>query len=233
MNIAELFRRLSYGEFSNLAIGVKGTGTIEADKQDRVIYYANEALTRLFTRFPLREEAMIIELKDWVTNYHFSKRYAESNPDPIPGDPIYIMDEASPYQDNLIKVQAVYHQTMGKMPLNDASSDLSLYTPAPQTLLVPHPKTGVQLEVVYQCKHPKLVYGDLEQCIDLTPTLHGALTAWIAHMVYGNMNGAENRTISEDHLAKYEYICREVESQDMVNATISTTNTKFHERGFV
>jgi hypothetical protein len=233
MNVAELFRRLSYGELANLAMGMKGSGSIEASSQDRLVHYTNEVLLRLHSRFPLREEALIVKLKEWVTTYYFATRYCESNPNKIPGDPIYIMDAASPYQEDHIKTMEVYHQTLGRLPLNDAGNIHSVYTPSPQALQVPNPSNEVELEVVYQCRHPVLAYGDLSQEIVLPPPLEGALTAGVGAMVYSSMNGPENTAKGLQLEQRYEQICREVQGHDLVNESVSGTNTKFNDRGFV
>lgn len=233
LRVSDVFRRLSYGELSNIAMGMEGVGAIEASKQDRLIHYINEALLRLHSRFVLREEGLLVRLTAHVTNYHISSRYAESNTDRLPADPVYIMDTASPYRDDLIKITAVYDQSGMQIPLNDGEDRRSFFTPMPDCLQVPNPVEGYMIELGYQCRHPLIGPGQTDACIELTPALEGALTAYVAHMVYSFMNGADNAAKGQEHLARYEYICAEVERMDLVNSSISTTNTKFESRGFI
>lgn len=55
MTLEDLFKQLSYGELSNLANAVDGTGTIKKEQQNRIVAFANEALNRLHLRLPLIE----------------------------------------------------------------------------------------------------------------------------------------------------------------------------------
>ena len=53
MILSDYFTELSYGELSNTAMAVDGTGTIEEVHQPKVVRYLNEGLRRLHGRFPL------------------------------------------------------------------------------------------------------------------------------------------------------------------------------------
>ena len=142
MDLRELFRRLSYGELSHMFVGLDGAGGISEDKQNQLIYYTNEALLRLYSRFLLREEEVIIQMESHITNYHFNSRYAESNPDRKPGDFAYIKDAAQPFRNDLLKVLSVYDENGDSFDLNDTSKPLSLYTPQPLVLQNPYPSEG-------------------------------------------------------------------------------------------
>ena len=47
------------------------------------------------------------------------------------------------------------------------------------------------------------------------------------------MNTQESTAKSQEHLATYEAICAEAIDRDLVNTSISSTNTSFEKRGFV
>jgi hypothetical protein len=87
--------------------------------------------------------------------------------------------------------------------------------------------------VYYQASHDPIGYEDYEACIDIPRTLERALRAYIAYQHYSGMNGQENILRAEKHLATYEAICMEVEANDLVNTSISTTNSKFRKGGWV
>lgn len=234
MNVTELFRRLSYGELSNLAIGAEGAGTIPEDHRAKMIAYTNEALLRLYSRFVLREQDLILELSDFITNYLFLKRFAQSNTEPCPGDTLYIVDHAGdPFQEDLIRVLRVTNAVGQPLVLNDQGNCHSLFTPQPNILQVPNPVQGQILGVVYQARHPVLAYDDMDACVEVPIVLEEALTSYIAHKVYFNMNGQENVAKAKDLLGIYEGICADVIDKDLVNSSSSTTQYKFHERGFV
>lgn len=233
MTVEELFRQLSFGELSNLSIGSEGAGSIASTHHNRLIHYANQSLFRLYSRFILREKDLLLFTMPGKSMYPLSSRYAQSNPAPDPADPIYIMDEFDPFQDDLIRILAVWKAGPVELPLNDIDVEGSLFTPQPGVLQVSKVVGGQTLAVVYQAKHPKLPEDDLTSDIDLPEVLEGALLAHIAHQVFSNMNGQENAAKSADHLARYEMICAEVEERDLVSTSITSTTSKLHKRGFI
>jgi hypothetical protein len=236
MNLLELFRRLSYGELSNLAIGSNGVGVIAEDGQPKIVTHANETLLRLHSRFLLRENLLFLRQVDHLTYYYLLKRFARSEitDPPCPNAPhAYILDNADePFEDDLIKVLEVMDQDGCKLPLNDAEDPRSLYTPQPNLLQIPEPLADRVLSVNYQARHPILTHTNVCQEIDLPFALEGALTAHIAYQVYSNMNGQENSGKAAEHLARYESVCNEIQEMDIVSQSRATTTLKFHDRGF-
>lgn len=234
MNVNELFRRLSYGELSNLALSGEGNGTITDDAKPKIISFANDGLLRLYSRFVLRENDLILELTDETTSYRFLKRYARSNPDPIEGDVLYIIDsDSDPFAEDLIRVLSVTNAVGEKLPLNDTGNHYSMFTPQPNVLQVPCPLEGQVLGVVYQARHPILAYDDFDAEISLPIVLEGALTSYIASKVFSGMNGPENSAKGQELLELYNSICQEVVDRDLTNESISTETTKFQCRGFI
>jgi len=234
MNVQELFRRLSFADLSGLHLGSEGIGTINEEDNDRMIYYANEALLRLHSRFVLRENDVLIQQLIHVTNYHFLKRFARTNEDPCPGQEIYILDkDCDPFEEDVIKITGVFTQNGDALPLNDDNHPRSLFTPQPNILQVPLPEADRVLAVTYQARHPLLSYGDLQQKIEIPANLEGALTNYIGHLVYGDRNGQENSKKASEKLARFEAICAENVINDLTNSSKSTSNIKFNQRGFV
>jgi hypothetical protein len=185
VNVTDLFTRLSYGELSNLSISGNGSGEIVEARQPQIIQFANEALLRLYSRFVLLERDLILLMSDDITTYHLHSDHAYTNPDPDPGDSIYIQDsENSPFNDDLIKILQVYDPYINLLPLNDNNDVYSVFTPSPTVLQVPLPTEGDRLTIIYQAKHPVLSIDDLSTQIILPPTLEGALTSYIAQLVY-------------------------------------------------
>jgi hypothetical protein len=239
MELLELFRRLSYGELSNLAIGGEGTGVITEDAKPRIIAYTNEALTRLHSRFLLRENVLMLGQIGHLTYYYLLKRFARSEqPAVIEANTphAYILDsEAEPFQDDVIKVLGVTDSQGAKLALNDSENALSLFTPQPNLLQIPDPVAGALLAVNYQAKHPELQHAVPDygcQLIDLPFTLEGALTAYVAFKVFSHMNGQDNSAKAAEHMTIYEAICSEVQDQDLVSQTQTPILTKFDKRGF-
>lgn len=234
MNLENLFQKLSYGEFSNLSLGIDGDGSIEERHQPKIVLHANEGLLRLYTRFLLLEKDVIVEQVSHITNYHLLSRFAESNWNPEEEPIPYIKDLGrEPFQEDVIKILSVYDSHGRQLPLNDNERVDSVFTPQAKLLQVPHPRDRVSLSLHYQAKHPALSIDRLDQEVDLPEVLHGALTAFIASKIYGNMNTAESTAKSQEHGALYENICNEVTEKDLVSSSTSTTNSRFHLRGWI
>lgn len=233
MKVEDLFKLLSYGELSNLAMSHEGSGEIEDKSQPKIITYANEGLLRLYSRFMLRERELLLELHEGITNYHLMSKFARSNCSPKPGDVLYIRDDNDPFGDDLIRVLEVRDMHGIALPLNDADQPDSVFTPHITTLQVPDPKDGLMLSVMYQAQHRKLEFGVKEATVFVPEVLKGALTAFIAHKVFHHMGGQDNSAKAQEHMATFNQICGEVSENDLTNNTMSNSFSKLHERGFV
>jgi hypothetical protein len=234
MNVTEFLARLSYGPLSNLAMSNDGDGTIAVAKHPALIQHVNDGLLRLHTKFILIENEVILELREDVTSYVLDVANSVSAGAAPPND--YIRDTlAAPFGNDLIKILAVYETGACQLPLNDATHDDSLYTPKFNVLQVPDPIAGAPLYLLYQAKHPVLASagdGYLTQTIELPDVLVEALEAFVASKVYQGMNGQEHAVKAAEHLTIYERICVDVTVKDLVNSSMSNTNTKFEQRGF-
>lgn len=234
MNVTELFRRLSYGELSNLALGNEGSGEIAEDNRAKLTNYVNQALLRLHTRFMLREDDLALRCYDYITKYRLNSDYAESNTARPEGCVPYIEDGQKPFKNDLIKVLGVRKfDACDNLPLNDVNHSQSVFTPQPDVLQVPFPWEFEVLAVTYQANHPLIDYGDMDARIDIPLVLEGALSSYVAYQVYCHMNGQENAGKAREYLNTHEMICQNVIEQDLLSLSVSSTNRKFHERGFV
>lgn len=234
INVTDLFRILSYGEFSNLAIGSDGTGTLTAAAKPRVVQHANEGLLRLYSKYILSEKDVIIELVEGITHYHLDSRFSETVYNPAEVAYPYIKDMGrETFSNDVIRVLAVYDSLGTKRPLNDTEYSDSVFTPQARVLQVPWFIPEVSLSVLYQARPPILSHLEPAGEIELPDFLHGALTAFIAYKVYSGMNTAEATNKALEHKARYEEICAEALSEDLVATSISTTNSLFDKRGWI
>lgn len=239
MLLSELFKRLSYGELSNLAVSQEGSGVITPAKVPQLVSYTNEALLRLYSRFLLRERSVVIEQVAQITSYELKAKNAERHEPPARYP--FIKDAlGEPFEDDVLKILEAHDSFGREFVLNDASRSDSLFTPFPNVLQVPKPVDGAAISILYQARHPVLadvvgpgVTSVLAQEVDIPPTLEGALQAMIAAMVFSHMNGQENVAKSQEFLSWAEVVCNEVEQKDLVSQSNSTSKHKFEQRGFV
>lgn len=234
MTLLDLFRHLSYGELSNLALANDGNGTIREAEQPKIALYANEALLRLYSKFILREKDVLIEMVEHITNYHLLVRFSQQGYDPEGEAFPYILDmNKEPFEEDVIKILAVFDSFGDQLPLNDNERCNSVFTPQANVLQVPRPCAGQSLGVLYQARHQVLSADDLEGEIFLPDILQGALTAYIAYKVFSHMNTQESTAKAQEHYANYESICVDAKENDLVSTSISTTNARFNKYGWV
>lgn len=237
MKIVDLFRQLSFGELSNLAISDSGSGEILEEKHPQLIQYANDALLALHTRFLLNENDLLLEQVAHITNYHLKPKFAETSGSDA--EYPYIKDlPDEPFKDDVIRILSVHSVDGRQFPLNDTGNPNSLFTPQPNILQIPRPQAGQPISVVYQAKHRKLDDRDdspdnvLDQDIEIPHYLENALQNYIAYKVFSHMNGQENTLKGQEFLSAYEATCLDIEQRDLVNQTTHTTHTKLEQRGF-
>lgn len=230
MYVTDLYEELSYGELSSLAMAVEGAGTIQEEKRPQIIRFANDALVLLYTRFVLKQSDLLIEQYEHITNYHLIERFTESNgaeEEPY----LYIKDLAGePFKADVAKILKVFNIHGTELPLNDANARNSLFTPQNNVLQVPEPKAGKPLNVLYQAFHPKLKEDDDE--IVLPVALHNAFRSYIAYKVFSAIGTQESTAKAQEHLGNYEAQCGLATDKDLVNTSVSETNTRFEKRGW-
>lgn len=207
MTVEELFKQLSYGELSNLAVAVDASGTIRKDQQNRIIHFANEALQKLHARFPLRETQEQVVLAGVAVEKT------------LPTDVLQITSILTPWGESL--------------PVMTHPVPKSLYVYQGKLHI---PAMTTELLIIYQHRHPKLteIVGptDLAQVIALPVELSEALTAYIAYKVYAGMNSQDSQNIAAMHRARYEQVLAEALNQGLLPGELLPVQ-KLDARGFV
>ena len=233
MELTELYSQLSFGELSNLSLSNNGDGTIVEEKKPQIVGFANEALLRLYTRFVLKQNDLILEMRPNVTFYHLLARYAEQSWDSASEIPYpYIRDlSREKFTEDVLRILSIYDNNGNERPLDDRERYDSLFVPQPNTIQNPSPKIGEYLNVLYQAKHPRLIVDEVTT-IELPDVLNEALKAYIAFKVTGAMNTNEMQAVAQGHYAMYEGICQEVVDRDILGSTQTSTNVKFRKRGW-
>lgn len=232
MTLEELFSKLSRGELSNLSISGEGSGEIAEDHIQQLIDYTNEGMLKLYSRFVLREDDLMIEQQAHITQYHLLPKFTQSHGSSKVTK--YILDvHCAPFNGDLIKILRVFDLNGCERPLNDEESYSSVYTPQPHVLQVPYPIQGEPLVISYQAKHRELATSDMKDVLDLPSTLEIPLQNYIAYKVFCHMNGQENIAKGQEFLSSYEADCLEIENKDLVNGSKSNTPTRFNRRGWV
>lgn len=234
VTVEELFKRLSFGQLSNLAMGSDGQGTIRLEDQNKVINALNSALVRIYTRFNMLEKQLMIQQVGHITNYHLDKRFSRVNPDRLPQHPGYLLDLPNePFNDDAVKILAVFNKCGEQLPLNVSLVQTSLYTPYPTTLQVPYPDDGEPLGLLYQATHERLRYGVKEAEVRIPVALEDALLSLTAYYIYSAIGTQEATAKASEHLNLFDVTAKDVEAQGAASIFDQAGHIKFQLRGFV
>lgn len=232
MNLSQYLTELSYKELSNLSLADSGSGTIKPEKIPFVVSCVNEALLRLYSRFILKEKSLVIELRDYLSEYHLDVSHTISQGHV--SEDRYIIDGEHPFTGDLIKVLEVYDEHGLRVPLNNASNVLSVFTPRVDVLQVPNPfQYGDVLSLNYQAKHPPLnFHKNPYQKIELPDNLFGALSAYVAYSIYSTLNTTEATGAAQKYMQMYAALVQETVETDTANSSISQDSSRFYANGW-
>jgi hypothetical protein len=233
MLLETVMKRLAHIELKNLSH--VEDAVITSNARPEVITAINEALVRLYTRFPFKESSLLIEQIANYTEYKLHPKFSWSRRNVGQELHYYIMDsEFAPYTGDLIKILSVWDDNGIALPLNDISNNESLFTPYPDVLLVPRPEESQVISITYQAMPNKIGYDAVDAYeFDLPETLLSSLTAFVAHQIYAAIGTQEAITKRQLLISTFENQCAEVQKNDLLSIGVTGTGYKFHMRGFV
>lgn len=230
-----LFKTIALSVLNNTSVVTDDKLGIEQDKQEYILEFVNEAITRLHSRFVLKTQILYLEMREGRTMYPLLKRYSYMGFDPELAQYPYIRDTvAHPFEEDVVKILDVYDNHGCRRKLNDIHDPHGLFTPRPDTLQCIRPKHCEILGVSYQAKHPTIALNEGNtQEIDIPDTLIPAVKYWVAYSYYTGLNTPESTGKAAEYLQMYESICKEVEDFDLANGSESNTNVLFEKRGWI
>ncbi len=136
MLLSDIFEQLTYGELKQFSIGGFSKGGIQVKDYPEVISHINLGLLSLYTKFPVLEKELIIEIQEGITIYKLDYEFAESNPSGA--DVKYIQDTVDePFLDDLLRIDSAYTAWGDELPLNDDSINSVYYKPEKYSLFIP------------------------------------------------------------------------------------------------
>lgn len=236
IKLEALYKTLALSVLNNTSVVTDDKLNIEPDRQEYILEFINEGITRLHSRFVLKTNNLLIEMREGRTTYPLLARhsYTEYDPNDKRSNYYFIMDTFdSPFEEDVIKILAVYDSVGCERKLNDRFDTHGLFTPRPDTLQCIRPRHCEVLSVSYQARHPVLEHGVAEQEVDVPDTLLPALKYWVAYSYYTGLNTSESTAKAAEYLQMYEAICEEALDFDLANSSESNTNVLFYKRGWV
>ncbi len=190
MLLSDILSQLTYSELSQYKIGgLDGAGAVLVADYPRIISTINMGLVELFTRFPLKNRSLILQMYSTITDYILHTDNTVS----IGTNPtLYILDSTNLFTNDILRISSVYNDadldTNGdivlntELPLNNEFNIKTLKTPTPTTLKVYKPNDLDKLTVNYRATPTLLDTGgvDLAVYIDLPMQYLEALLVYVA-----------------------------------------------------
>ena len=235
MNLQECLNKLARGKLSNLSFS-KG-GKIAEENIPQIIDAINETMIKLYTIFPIKEKAVLIELAEgksdyFLTSEHSWKYRTEGN---IYNDwEYYIIDsESEPFIDDILCIIEVKDSCCRNRPVNDPDDPLGIYVPEQNLIIVKHSHPHKLLDVIYRAKPIALDPEGLEAKVDLPEFLYAALFSYVAYLVHSNMNTEQAVANAQKYLAEYQSIVTEIQLNGAFTPDKLVSDMKFIKRGWV
>lgn len=232
MNFQDLLQELSLGDLNNMHMANEGTGGIHETQISKIVHYTNTALTILYTRFLVKTRDVLVAMQPSISYYHLNSLYAQSQFDPEKAAVAYILDLGNePFTDDVLQMLYVVDSQGNEIPLNQPTKPNSVYSPQATILHVPTVADGEILCIGYRAAHPKMT-GDYLQEMEVPVTLVPALTAYIAYLVYNNLNTQEGFANAQNRLQMFENICTMVESAGTLDNSFASYAERFRANGW-
>lgn len=237
MKLAEIFNQLTFGELSQHYVGGREDGgAMNPNQYWAIIPLIDLAMTKLYTRFQLRTEEVIVELDNDISIYKLHSDYAQTNTTSTQPTK-YIADSAAePFEDNLISIRAIYNELGEEYRLNDESFWGALMTPSYNTIQHPYADKENVMHVVYQAGPTKIALesgGDpREYEVDLPDALLDALLYFVAARLHTGLVSQETEGMNMQYRQLFEEACRKAEELGLFRE-VNWGNTKFNEQGWI
>lgn len=239
MKTLDYVKQLARGVFRNTALSILRGGMDDHwEEFEQVCTMIDEGLTRLYGRYILKENSVLIEMQPGITSYHLRSMYSVTGSDPLRVPHPYIMDLPNePFLEDVVKVLSVVDGSGVQRPLNDHSNPQSLFTPQADIIQNMFPRDLEVLCVAYQARPLSVLVPDSEGWLDdteffLPDCLIPALTAYVSYLYHQTVATAESSATAMTQIRMYEGVCRGVDHMDLVNQSLSNTNVRFSLNGW-
>ena len=234
MNLQECLNKLARGKISNLAFCENGK--VKPQHIPKVVDAINEALTRLYSLFPIKEKAVLVELYEGRTDYRLTSEHSWQN---FKGDihdryDYYIIDTpANPFQDDIQCIIEIHDDLGRARPLNDPDTPLGIMVPETDLIIVQEAIDQRVLQISYRAKHLILSGDDLTSTIQLPERLFGALFSYAAYLLHSDLNTQEAVANSQKYFAEFQSLITEIQINTPFTSDKLVSDRKFIQRGWI
>jgi len=217
MILRSILKDLTYGELQGLKIGNLLAGEAESEpdphQYEQIISYINLGMTEIYKRFFLKSREIYVQQHEEISTYLLHSDYSLANTaSSIAESERYIIDTAAdPFLDDILKVEEVYDEEGVKIPLNDITEDLSIYTPTFRSIQVPYPDDEVTVSVQYRANHPRITADVTTDADDIEVHIPNSLYEALLYFVGSRAHRATNMEKSADYWQMFKRSVDDVE----------------------
>lgn len=237
--LQRLFDDLASGELSQ--INLNGEDSVEKTfntiAKNSIVSHLNLGLTELFSRFPLNQKEVVIQLYPHITQYFLDSKYAISNSSSTESNKYIIDSLYYPFADDVLRLESCYTELGEELYINDVSREYSVFTSDYKSIQVPFPELEIALSFSYRAKHAQISYSEGVDAnsvpINIPPYLYEALLYYIAYRVHKARHNQEARADSLQYYQLFNNRCDEMERRNMFNDSIAGSNQILDTNGWM
>lgn len=225
MQLKQLIDSVKYGELTNVSWD---------NKIPALISYINQALTDLYTKFPLMEKQVTVQQYPQISMYRLTRDFARTN---RRSEELhkYILDTPfEPFRDDVLQITGVYNEHGMNIPLNDVHNPMSYFLVSYNTLQIPNANENEATFITYKAKHRYIepTTEDLEQEVFIPSCLEEAICTYIAYKALVSIGSADTVQLAQLYLQRYDQLCESVKQHNVLNNYVMPTNIKPMIQGF-
>lgn len=239
ISLQKLYDDLSYGELSQVHLSSPDSefdyGEWDEVAKKKIISHLNLALTAIYTKFPLKEKEVVIQLYPHITQYFLDRKYARTNTESTEVYKYIVDSEAYPFTNDILRIERCYDEGGVSIPINDMYADISVFIPDYTSIQVPFAEAEFMLFLLYRASHPVIQYGIDEKVpsIEVPTYLYEALLFYITYRVHKTRSNDKSQAEALRYLQQFEAKCLEVEQRNLTNNAINNTDTLLDYNGWV
>lgn len=225
MQLKQLIDSVKYGELTNVSWD---------NKIPALISYINQALTDLYTKFPIMEKQVTVQQYPQISMYRLTRDFARTN---RKSEELhkYILDTPfEPFREDILQITGVYDEVGRPIPLNDINSPRSFFLVSYNTLQIPNANENEATFITYKAKHNYIepTTEDLDQEVEVPPCLAEALYAYLGYKCLVSMGSADTVQLAQLYLQRYEQLCSGTNINNTLGNLVVPTNIKAYIQGF-
>ncbi|MGL4616509.1 MAG: hypothetical protein ACRCVV_21980 [Shewanella sp.] len=237
-SLKQLYEDLNYGELSQIDLTGVDSGCECGEFDDlakrRVISHLNFALIALYTKFPIREKEVTIQLYPHISQYFFDYKYAKSNTESTEIYK-YIEDTPSnPFKCDVLRIEDCYDEAGYQLCINSLNEPHSIFTPDYTSIQVPFSGGDFAISVIYRAAPTRIEYGvdESAKVIEVPVYLYEALLYYITYRVHKTRSNQEAQAEALRALQLFDAKCVEVETRNLTQNSVDSTNLLIDTNGW-